>query len=143
MKSRPRRARPSQPPAPRGPPPPPAPRNRRPADTLSYRRMADTSAPAIEIHGVRKTFDRTVALDGLDLSVPRGVTYGLLGPNGSGKTTTVRLILGILEPDRGDIRLLGDTRSPAILDRVGYLPEERGLYRRMRVRPLLLFLAEL
>ncbi|MFN2421871.1 MAG: ABC transporter ATP-binding protein [Gemmatimonadota bacterium] len=105
--------------------------------------MADTSVPAIEIHGVRKTFDRTVALDGLDLEVPRGVTYGLLGPNGSGKTTTVRLILGILEPDRGEIRLLGDQRSPAILDRVGYLPEERGLYRRMRVRPLLLFLAEL
>jgi ABC-2 type transport system ATP-binding protein len=105
--------------------------------------MADTSAPAIEIHGVRKSFDRTVAVDGLDLTVPRGATYGLLGPNGSGKTTTVRLILGILEPDGGEIRVLGDQRSPAILDRVGYLPEERGLYRRMRVRPLLLFLAEI
>jgi ABC-2 type transport system ATP-binding protein len=101
------------------------------------------STPAVEIRGLRKRFDGTIAVDGLDLTVPRGAMYGLLGPNGSGKTTTVRMVLGILEPDAGQVRLFGNERTPAIFDRVGYLPEERGLYRRMRVRSLLLFLAEL
>jgi len=99
--------------------------------------------PAIELRGVLKTFERTVAVDGLDIRVPRGATYGLLGPNGSGKTTTIRLILGILAPDRGEIRVFGGAVTPASLDRIGYLPEERGLYRRMKVRRLLLFFAEL
>jgi ABC-2 type transport system ATP-binding protein len=99
--------------------------------------------PAIELRAVRKAFERTVAVDELDLRVPRGATYGLLGPNGSGKTTTIRLILGILAADRGEIRVFGGPVTPASLDRIGYLPEERGLYRRMKVRRLLLFLAEL
>jgi len=101
------------------------------------------SSPAIELQGVRKTFERTLAVEDLDLTVPRGTTYGLLGPNGSGKTTTIRLLLGIYGADRGAIRVFGGETTSEALDRIGYLPEERGLYHRMRVRALLLFLAEL
>jgi ABC-2 type transport system ATP-binding protein len=104
---------------------------------------ANGSALAIELRGVRKSYESTVAVDALDLRVPRGSTYGLLGPNGSGKTTTIRLVLGILAADRGEVHVLGGTATPEALDRIGYLPEERGLYRRMKVRRLLLFLAEL
>ncbi len=98
---------------------------------------------AIELRGVRKSFERTVAVDDLDLRVPRGATYGLLGPNGSGKTTTIRLILGIYGADRGEIRVFDRAHADEALDRIGYLPEERGLYARMKVRRLLRFFAEL
>ncbi|MGH7587500.1 MAG: ABC transporter ATP-binding protein [Gemmatimonadota bacterium] len=79
----------------------------------------------------------------LDLVVPVGATYGFLGPNGAGKTTTIRILLKILAADEGEIRLLGEPHDRKVLDRIGYLPEERGLYRRMRVKELLQFLAEL
>jgi len=96
----------------------------------------------IELRGVRKTFGDKVAVAGLDLTVPRGATYGLLGPNGAGKTTTIRMLLHIIEPDAGEIRILGDPAQREVLDRIGYLPEERGVYRRMRVARLLSFFAE-
>jgi ABC-2 type transport system ATP-binding protein len=79
----------------------------------------------------------------LDLVVPEGSTCGFLGPNGAGKTTTIRILLRILSADEGEVRLLGGFPDRKILNRVGYLPEERGLYRRMRVEELLRFLAEL
>ncbi|MGH7543602.1 MAG: ABC transporter ATP-binding protein [Gemmatimonadota bacterium] len=79
----------------------------------------------------------------LDLAVPEASTYGFLGPNGAGKTTTIRILLRILEADQGEVRLFGVPPERGILNRIGYLPEERGLYRRMRVRELLVFLAEL
>jgi ABC-2 type transport system ATP-binding protein len=79
----------------------------------------------------------------LDLVVPEGATYGFLGPNGAGKTTTIRILLKILAADEGEVRLLGEPLDRKVLDRIGYLPEERGLYRRMRVREQLEFLAEL
>jgi ABC-2 type transport system ATP-binding protein len=82
-------------------------------------------------------------VDGLDLEVPRGSVYGLLGPNGSGKTTTIRMIMGILEPDTGTVSLFGGSPDDARRDRVGYLPEERGLYRRMRVLEHLVFLGRI
>ncbi|HEU4463683.1 MAG TPA: ATP-binding cassette domain-containing protein [Gemmatimonadota bacterium] len=100
-------------------------------------------SPAIEIRGLRKEYGNTVAVDGLDLVVPRGATYALLGPNGSGKTTTIRTILRIQEPDAGEVRVLGEEPGPDVRDRIGYLPEERGLYPRMKVREVLTFLAEL
>ncbi|HKY59663.1 MAG TPA: ATP-binding cassette domain-containing protein [Gemmatimonadota bacterium] len=90
-----------------------------------------------------KRYGDLVAVRDLDLAVPRGATYGFLGPNGAGKTTTIRILLRILEADEGEVRLLGEDPRREILDKVGYLPEERGLYRRMRVRDLLEFLAEL
>jgi ABC-2 type transport system ATP-binding protein len=92
---------------------------------------------AIEIRDVTKTFGEHVAVDDLSLDVPEGSIYGFIGPNGSGKTTTLRMIMNILLPDRGEIRVLGRTASGAARDEVGYLPEERGLYRKMKVRRLL------
>lgn len=98
---------------------------------------------AISLSGVRKRFGEIEAVRGIDLVVPRGATYGLLGPNGAGKTTTIRMILSIFEPDAGDVRIFGEPVSQGVLDRVGYLPEERGIYRRMTVRRALQFFAEL
>lgn len=105
-------------------------------------RGADGGA-AITLRGVRKQFGEIVAVRGMDLVVPRGATYGLLGPNGAGKTTTIRMILNIFEPDGGEVRIFGEPVSQRVLDRIGYLPEERGMYRRMTVRRALLFFAEL
>ncbi len=108
--------------------------------------MAEARAPdgaAITLRGIRKTFGEIVAVRGIDLTVPRGTTYGLLGPNGAGKTTMIRMLLGIIEPDAGAVGLLGGPRTQHALDRVGYLPEERGFYRRMTVRRALSFFAEL
>ncbi len=98
---------------------------------------------AVQIEHVTKTFGSHVAVDDLSLAVPRGSIYGFLGPNGSGKTTTLRMIMHILHPDRGDIVVLGERRRAAANDRVGYLPEERGLYKQMKVREQLRFYAEL
>ncbi|MBN2560652.1 MAG: ATP-binding cassette domain-containing protein [Phycisphaerae bacterium] len=100
---------------------------------------------AVEMEGVTKTFGRTVAVDDLLLAVPAGTVYGFIGPNGSGKTTTLRMIMRILHPDSGRIRVLGEdvTVRGAASDRIGYLPEERGLYRKMLVNELLRFYAEL
>jgi ABC-2 type transport system ATP-binding protein len=98
---------------------------------------------AVEIERVTKTFGKHVAVDDLSLAVPAGSVYGFIGPNGSGKTTTLRMIMRILHPDEGTIRVLGETALEAATDRVGYLPEERGLYKQMKVRELLRFYAEL
>src|SRR5262245_54234202 len=92
---------------------------------------------AISLRGVTKQFGGVVAVDDLDLSVPSGSLYGFIGPNGSGKTTTLRMIMHILLPDRGAIEVLGERGTRAAHDRVSYLPEERGLYKRMSVRRLL------
>ena len=104
---------------------------------------ATSRTPAIELRGVCKSFGDFPAVKPLDLVIPRGSTFGLLGPNGAGKTTTIRMIMRILEPDRGSVQILGAPLSQSGLDRIGYLPEERGRYRRMRVRKLLTFWAEL
>lgn len=104
--------------------------------------------PAVAIEDVTKTFRQHVPVDNLSLQVPRGSIYGFIGPNGSGKTTTLRMIMRILYPDRGVIRVLDEASdsersSRSILDRVAYLPEERGLYKQMKVREVLRFYAEL
>ena len=96
---------------------------------------------AIEVHRVTKAFGKFKAVDELSLNVPAGTIFGLLGPNGAGKTTTIRMIMDITAPDSGTIRILGQPASREVLGRVGYLPEERGLYRRMKVLDHLLFLA--
>lgn len=90
-----------------------------------------------------KTFDSTRAVDSLDLDVPQGKIFGLLGPNGSGKTTTIRVALGIYVPDGGSVELLGSADPLAVRHRVGYLPEERGLYAKMKVQEQLAFLASI
>src|SRR5580704_15046752 len=98
---------------------------------------------AVQIHQVTKAFGNHVAVDDLTLEVPTGSVYGFIGPNGSGKTTTLRMIMRILHPDRGSIRVLGEQRLGAANDRIAYLPEERGLYKQMKVRDVLRFYAEL
>jgi ABC-2 type transport system ATP-binding protein len=99
---------------------------------------------AIDIRGISKRYAEHVAVRELSLQVPRGSVYGLLGPNGAGKTTTIRMLLNIIAPDTGSVSILGRPNTDgSVLDRLGYLPEERGLYRKMQVRRLLVFLAEL
>jgi ABC-2 type transport system ATP-binding protein len=96
---------------------------------------------AIELTGVSKSFGKFKAVDTLSFRVPRGRVFGLLGPNGAGKTTTIRMIMNITAPDEGAIRILGAPMSRATQNRIGYLPEERGLYRKMKVQDHLYFLA--
>ncbi len=98
---------------------------------------------AVEMDRVTKTYAGHVAVDDLSLQVPAGSVYGFIGPNGSGKTTTLRMIMRILHPDRGDVCVLGQRSLHAANDRVAYLPEERGLYKQMKVRELLGFYAAL
>lgn len=98
---------------------------------------------AVELSGVTKRFGQLTAVDALDLAVPEGTVYGFIGPNGSGKTTTLRMILRIFFPDAGTVRVLGLEHGAAADDRIGYLPEERGLYKKMKVRDVLQFFAEL
>jgi len=98
---------------------------------------------AIEIQSVVKRYGDTTAVDHVTLSVPAGTIYGLLGPNGAGKTSIIRMLLRILLPDEGTIRVLGDDLADVDLDRIGYLPEERGLYKKMRLLDLLTFFGEI
>jgi ABC-2 type transport system ATP-binding protein len=98
---------------------------------------------ALEVTGVTKTFGSTRAVDDLNLIVPRGATYGIIGPSGAGKTTAIRMIMSILFPDRGTLNVLGKKSALEAKDRIGYLPEERGVYRRMRVNAFLRYLAAL
>src|ERR1044072_4577256 len=98
---------------------------------------------AIELRGVRKTFGPMVAVEGLDLTIPSGALYGFIGPNGAGKTTAIRMIMSILLPDTGDLRVLGKVSALEAKDRIGYLPEERGVYRKMKVAAYLTFIARL
>src|SRR5260370_32398112 len=99
--------------------------------------------PAVIIDYVSKSFGSRRAVNDLCLEVPDGSIYGFIGPNGSGKHSTVRMIMRIPHPDRGHIRVLGEESMGAANDRVGYLPEERGLYKQMKIRDLLRFYAEL
>jgi ABC-2 type transport system ATP-binding protein len=98
---------------------------------------------AIELRNVTKTFGQTTAVKDLDLIIPCGRLYGFIGPNGAGKTTAIRLIMSILFPDSGDILVLGKTSALKAKDRIGYLPEERGVYRKMRVGAFLKYIATL
>jgi len=98
---------------------------------------------AVRLEGVTKRFGQHTAVSRLDLEVPRGSVFGFLGPNGSGKTTTIRMVMGILLPDEGRVELLGGPPGVDGNHRVGYLPEERGVYRKMKVLDLLGFLGEI
>jgi len=98
---------------------------------------------ALEIRHVTKRFGDFIAVSDLSLSVPAGTVYGLLGPNGAGKTTTIRMVMNILIPDEGTVQVMGRTLDEAMKARIGYLPEDRGLYPKMKVGELILFLAEI
>ena len=105
--------------------------------------MPPVSDAAIRLTGVRKAYSGHVAVEGLSLAIPRGCAFGLLGPNGAGKTTTLRMVMNILRPDEGSIEILGARAGQETRDRVGYMPEERGLYPRMALEEQLLFFAAL
>lgn len=104
---------------------------------------ASLPAPTVELTGVRKCYDEFVAVSDLSLSIRPSGIYGLLGPNGAGKTSTIRMIMGIILPDNGRISVFGQPLARCHMDQFGYLPEERGLYRKMKVQDHLLFLGQL
>src|SRR5688572_10144846 len=91
-------------------------------------------AAALELSGLRRTFGDVVALDGLSFSVPPGTLFGFVGRNGAGKTTTMRIVCGLLAPDDGHVTWGGETVDRRVRERIGYMPEERGLYSKMRTR---------
>ena len=97
----------------------------------------------LELHGVHKKYDSFVAVDHLSFQIREGSVYGLLGPNGAGKTSCIRMMIGITMPDEGDVVLFREKFHREQLSRVGYLPEERGLYRKMKVLEHLIFLGRL
>lgn len=98
---------------------------------------------AVELIDVKKAFSNVQAVRNLSLTVPEGCIYGFIGPNGSGKSTTLRMIMRIIYPDEGVVRVLGADKFGAANDQVGYLPEERSTYKKMKVREVLCFHAEL
>src|SRR5512142_716058 len=97
----------------------------------------------LELRSITKRYDSFTAVDSLSFGIPQGCVYGLLGPNGAGKTTTIRMMIGITMPDSGQVWMFGEPFKQAHLDRIGYLPEERGLYKRMKIGELLTFFAQL
>ena len=99
--------------------------------------------PIVELDHIRKVYDTKVAVEGLSLTIQPGSMFGLLGPNGSGKSSSIRMMIGITRPDSGSIRLFGQPFRRSALTRIGYLPEERGLYKKMKVVDQLVFLGRL
>ena len=95
----------------------------------------------LEVQNVSKSFGDVKAAQNISIDVEPGIIYGLLGPNGAGKTTTIRMIMNIINPDEGKIRIMGKDLNEYSTDRIGYLPEERGLYRKMKVGEVLQFCA--
>ena len=98
---------------------------------------------AVSVEGVSKTFGEHQALDAIDLSIPTGALYGVVGPNGAGKSTTLRMILDIIRPDRGTITVFGQRSDQIAKGEIGYLPEERGLYRKMKVTEVVAYFGQL
>lgn len=113
------------------------------AKTIPFHSQAEPVVNTVELRGIRKTYDDFVAVDHLYLSIREGSVYGLLGPNGAGKTSTIRMMIGITLPDDGVVRLFGEPFHRGQLPRIGYMPEERGLYKRMKVLDHLVLLGRL
>ena len=112
--------------------------------TADFRDSVESSRNlAIEARGLVKRFDGTLAVDGVDISVPEGAIYGVLGPNGAGKTTSLRMLLGIIDPDAGYRRVLGAENPQDVARLIGYLPEERGLYPAMKAYEAIGFMGAL
>ncbi len=99
--------------------------------------------PVVELAGVTKAYESKIAVNNLSLSIEAGQMFGLLGPNGAGKTSSIRMMMGITMPDSGQVNLFGKPFERRSLERVGYLPEERGLYKKMKVVEQLVFFGEL
>ena len=97
----------------------------------------------VQVEKVSKHFGEVKAVDDVSFNIEKGSVYGLLGPNGAGKTTTIRMIMDIIAPDSGKITFSENQQNGDFADQIGYLPEERGLYRKMKVKDVILFMAEL
>ena len=97
----------------------------------------------VQVENISKHFGEFKAVDNVSFNIEKGSVYGLLGPNGAGKTTTIRMVMDIIAPDSGKITFSGNQQSGDYADQIGYLPEERGLYRKMKVKDVILFMAEL
>ena len=104
--------------------------------------MSENTA-SLKVENVTKRFGEFTAVDAMSFDVSAGRVFGFLGPNGAGKTTTIRMIVGIIAPDEGNIELFGQRVSPALQDKIGYLPEERGLYKKMKIYEQLRYFAAL
>ncbi len=104
--------------------------------------MSDSS-PVVDVRGISKTYSGHVALGETTFSIARGDCFALLGPNGAGKTTLLRILTDILKPDTGTVAVLGTTDLVAVKDRIGYLPEERGLYKKQKIAETLAYLGQL
>jgi len=102
-----------------------------------------TDAHIVAVSEISKSFDGTLIVDNISFDVGQGEIFGLIGPNGAGKTTTIRMIMDIIKPDSGEISVLGEKLSAVTKSKIGYLPEERGLYRKLRVIDSLIYLASL
>ncbi len=114
-----------------------------PVSPTRVRNINSDVSNTVELSHVHKSYDEFVAVSDLSLSIRSGGIYGLLGPNGAGKTSTIRMIMGITVPDSGSISIFGQPLSRAHMDQFGYLPEERGLYKKMKVLEHLVFLGQL
>lgn len=97
----------------------------------------------LRLENITKQYAEKIAVDKLSLDIPKGVIYGMIGPNGAGKTTTIRMMMNIIAPDGGKIYFDGSEVDGSFRDRVGYLPEERGLYKKMTLREIVTYLADL
>ena len=97
----------------------------------------------IEVVQVSKSFQNNKVVDNLSFDIKQGEIFGMMGPNGAGKTTTIRMLMDILKPDTGEIKLFGEPINPATKDKIGYLPEERGLYKKLSVSESLVYLSSL
>jgi len=97
----------------------------------------------LEVEQIGKSFGDFTAVEDVSFSIDEGVVFGLIGPNGAGKTTTIRMIMNIIMPDTGKVSVMGNTSTSSYTDIIGYLPEERGMYKKMKVKELLYFLADL
>ena len=98
---------------------------------------------AVEVNHIVKSFANKVAVDDLSFSMAQGEIFGLIGPNGAGKTTTIRVMMDIIKPDSGNVSILGEKLSEAVKNRLGYLPEEKGLYKKLKVLDSIIYLASL
>lgn len=105
--------------------------------------ITSSSTPLVSVRNVRKTFRKKIAVTDVSFEIVPGEVFGLLGPNGAGKTTTIRMILDIFKPDAGTIEVFGGPLTASAKDRIGYMPEERGLYPHMRVLDCLIYLGKL
>jgi len=101
------------------------------------------STSVLSLHNVSKTFGDFKAVDQINLDIPKGAIYGFLGPNGAGKTTTIRMILDIIKPSSGQISILASDSALNVRDRIGYLPEEKGLYKKMKAWAVIQYFAML